>query len=131
MGQVMSRDDLAGYFTRAHSKAIPETRTQRPVDPADYTVKFGTNSLVRPPPAAVATLRAGCSALHCPALLCLLLVPANNLVGACMASSAAQLWSSPAAPWSGVLHPGRVCRPAGRGSCCDRTAALQQRACTA
>lgn len=47
MGQVLSRDDLAGYFTRAHSKAIPETRSQRHMDPADYTVKFGTNSTVR------------------------------------------------------------------------------------
>ena len=119
MGQVMSRDDLAGYFTRAHSKAIPETRTQHPVDPADYTVKFGTNSLVRPPVAAVVTLSTGCSALLC-AAGCL------RWPSASWRPAWPALQRSSGAAW----QPSRqalvraVCRPAGRGSCCHISTGL-------
>ena len=66
MGQVLSRDDLAGYFERAHSKPIPQTRSQRLQDVGDYTVKFGVAPApVRACPASV--MRAWSSALHaCP-----------------------------------------------------------------
>ena len=39
-GEAMSREDLAGYFARAHSRPVHKPRAQ-PTSPDDYTVKFG------------------------------------------------------------------------------------------